>query len=190
MNDIVREIDEALAGGGPIAREKVVSWIDSVSDLPTLAKLYRLTGEHYHRIQPDLGQDAECAAVQRYLLECVRQDVKENSGIEDRWQAAQTLHRWFCHLGDMEGTSLVLGEAARAITELFLQEEDVRDAIETGFLEHALEMETLRPYFEHWSKDERLRPAWERALEWGKAHPGFLWGMFKELEKFRSNRSD
>ena len=40
-------------------------------------------------------------------------------------------------------------KTARAITDLFLASgEEVREAIEQGFLEHALESEDLRPYFE------------------------------------------
>ena len=46
---------------------------------------------------------------------------------------------------------------ARAVTNLFLTSDGgVRIAIEQGFLEHALETDGLRPYFEHWSKDSRL----------------------------------
>jgi hypothetical protein len=65
-------------------------------------------------------------------------------------------------------------------------DDEVRNAIEAGFLEHALETEALRPYFEHWSTGERLCPAWTRAIEWGKAHPDFTWGMLKQLRDIRS----
>ena len=43
------EIDAAPSGDGPIASEQVLSWIDAAadSDLLTLSKLYRLTGEGY-----------------------------------------------------------------------------------------------------------------------------------------------
>jgi len=72
-------------------------------------------------------------------------------------------------------------------TELFLTAgEDVRGAIETGFLEHVLETAALRPYFDHWSSDTRLKEAWERAMEWGKAHPDYTWGLLKQLRKLES----
>ena len=73
---------------------------------------------------------------------------------------------------------------ARLTTDLFLTSgEDIRDAIEMGFLEHALESAGLRPYFEYWSEDPRLCEAWERALEWGKAHPDFSWDQLQELRR-------
>ena len=68
--------------------------------------------------------------------------------------------------------------------KLYLESGDeVRDAIETGFLEHALETAALRPYFEHWASDPHLNLAWNRALEWGKAHPDYMSGLFRRLER-------
>ena len=169
--DYGREIDAALSTQGSIPRDRVLLWIDSAGDLPTFAKLSRLTGEGYHRIKPELGREAECSAVQRYLLECIRQDVTDNEEIESRWEAAATLHFWLRHLLEKGDSSDVITGVAEVITDLFLTNEEVCDAIEMGFLEHALETSALRPYFEHWSRDER-------ALEWGKAHPDYTWDLF------------
>jgi hypothetical protein len=180
VSDLDRDLNAAIAGDGPIPREKVLSWIDAALDLPSLSKVYRLTGESYYRIQPDLGEDATCALIQRYLLECIRQDVTSDERIHSRWDAALTLHLWFHRLVEMEGTADVLRNAARAVTELFLANgDDVRAAIECGFLEHALETSALRPYFDHWSSEPQLRDAWSRALEWGKAHPEFTWELLR-----------
>ena len=186
MAEFHSDIDVALSGSGPIPREKVLSWINAAvdSDLPTLSKLYRLTGEGYYRIQPDLGREQTCALIQRYLLGCVREGVADNEQIEERYEAAESLHVWFRHLLGMEGTSSVLAGAASAVTNLYLESgEDVRDAIETGFLEHALETSALRPYFEHWASDPRLQSAWNRALEWGKAHPDYMARLFQRLQR-------
>ncbi len=173
MTDLDRNIDAALLSKEPISKDQVVRWIDIVEDIPTLSKLYRLTYEAYSRIQPELGQELTCALTQRYLLKCIKENIVDSEEIEDRWESARTLHAWFCQLAEMESTSVVLKNGARAVTELFLSSgEDVRNAIEQGFLEHVLEMESLRPYFENWSSDDRLRETWERAIEWGKAHPG------------------
>jgi hypothetical protein len=180
------DIDAALSSDGTIPRKRVLSWIDSVadSDLSTLSKLYRLTGAGYYRIQPELGREPACALVQRYLLGCIREGVTGNEEIEERYEAAETLHVWFRHLLGMEGTSAVLARAASAITNLYLEStEEVRDAIETGFLEHALETAALRSYFEHWATDPRLQQAWNRALEWGKAHPDYMAGLFQRLQR-------
>ena len=184
MTGPANDIDKALFGDGPIPGRQILAWINSApdSDLLTLSKLYRLTNEGYYRIQPELGRGPTCALIQRYLLGCIRDGVADNDEIQERWEAAQTLHVWFRHLGGMDGTSEVLIAVANAVTSLYLESgEDVRDAIETGFLEHAFETAPLRPYFSHWASDSRLQPPWNRALEWGEAHPGYTAGLFQGL---------
>ena len=106
MVDSSSDIDAALSGGGPIPRARVISWIDAAadSDLSTLSKLYRLTGEGYYRIQPELGRELTCALIQRYLLGCIRDGATENEEIQERYQAAESLHVWFRHLAAMDGT--------------------------------------------------------------------------------------
>jgi len=97
MVEFHSDIDAALSGSGPIARKKILSWIDAAvdSDLPALSKLYRLTGEGYYRIQPELGRDQTCALIQRYLLGCIREGVADNEEMEERYEAAESLHVWF-----------------------------------------------------------------------------------------------
>jgi hypothetical protein len=178
------EIDAAVSSDSALSRSDVEKWIKATTDLPTLAKLYRITGEGYYRIKPELGRELECKAVQSYLLECMRQDVKDNDDIESRYGAAATLHGWLRHLLEMGDCDDVIRTTAGSITDLFLTSgEDIRDAIETGFLEHALESTGLRPYFEYWSEDPRLRKAWERAMEWGKAHPDRSWNQLQEIRR-------
>jgi len=183
MTDLANEIDGALLDEKTIQRDRVVVWIRTAGDdLHLLAKLYQLTGAGYDRIQPELGADDTCTLIQHYLLECVRQDIPDDEAIESRWDAARTLHAWLCHLGEMSGQSAIIERAAKAITELFLNSDgEIRDAIECGFLEHVLEMQSLRPFFEHWSADSRLQPAWNRAMEWAKDHPEHTWSLMRSL---------
>ena len=180
MAEFGAEIDATLSGDGTIPKERVLLWIDAASDsdLPTLAKLYRLTGEGYYRIQPDLGMERTCALIQRYLLECIRQNVTGDDEIESRFGACMSLHLWLRHLAEIGCDAAVVTRVAEAVTKLFLEsEKDVRNAIETGFLEHALETAALRPYFEHWAADPRLQEAWRECLKWGEAHPDYVWNL-------------
>jgi hypothetical protein len=187
MKDFTSEIDAALIAETPIPQESVLQWIEAASDLSTLAKLYRLTGQGYDRIQPELAPELTCSLIQRFLLQCIRENVVGDDEIPSRWEAAQTLHAWFCHLSDMpEDNSSILKQAAKAIAHLYLESDSgVRNCIEQGFLEHALEMVALRPYFADWSSDVRLRDSWERALEWGEAHPNYTWGLLQELKRIQ-----
>jgi hypothetical protein len=185
------EIDVAVASQEALARGDIERWIEATNDLPTLAKLYKITGEGYYRIKPELGRELECKSIQNYLLECIRQDVKDNDEIESRYEAAGTLHGWLRQLLESGDCDEVIRRVAHAVTELFLTSgEEVRNAIETGFLEHALESAGLRPYFEHWSQDSRLRDGWDRALEWGKAHPDFSWNNLQELRRLMENNAE
>jgi hypothetical protein len=109
-----------------------------------------------------------------YLLRCIRENPQNGVALS-RYEAASELEAWFDHLANTEGTSEILQGAVSAVTTLFLTGDDqVRLAIETGFLEHVLEQATMRPLFSHWAYDERLQEAWRQALEWGKAHPNFM----------------
>jgi hypothetical protein len=180
-----RDLDTALESKEPINRATVVAWIDDASDLQTLAKLYRLTGEGYYRIQPELGKEAGCALIVRYLLGCIAENVVIEENIEDdteileRYEAAMMLHGWFRQIVGMNDSVQVLNAAAKSVTDMYLRSsQDVRVAIETGFLEHVLETAALRPYFEYWSRDERLKPAWDRAIKWADAHPDYMAKLF------------
>lgn len=186
MTEFDSDINAALSTDGLIPRKTVLSWIDAAadSDLSTLSKLYRLTNEGYYRIQPELGMEPTCAVIQRYLLGCIRAGVTDTEEIKDRYEAAEALHVWLRHLVGMEGTSSMLTRAASAVTSLYLEgTEDVRLVIETGFLEHALETAAPRPYFENWASDPRLGTAWNRALEWGVAHPDYMSQLFQRLQR-------
>jgi hypothetical protein len=146
-------INAVLSSDGSIPKESALSWIDAAPDSEpsTLSKLYRFTGKVIIRLQLELCREPTCALIQRCLLACIREGVTGNEEIEERFEVAESLYVWFRHLLGMEGTSAVLAGAASAVTNLYLESgEDVRDAIETGFLEHVLETGALRPYFEHW----------------------------------------
>jgi hypothetical protein len=89
--------------------------------------------------------------------------VTENEEIRERYEAAESLHVWFRHLVAIDGTSSVLSSAASAVMNLYLESgQEVRDAIETGFLEHPLETNALLPYFEHWAHGARHVPITRR----------------------------
>ena len=56
MVDVKSQIDAAFSSHDTIPREKVLSWIQSTNSLAELAKLYKLTGEGYSRIEPGSGR--------------------------------------------------------------------------------------------------------------------------------------
>lgn len=179
-----QDIDKALLSTQVIPREKFLFWINSTEDLRTIEKLYRITRDGYYRIQPELGSEPTCGLIQSYHLRCIQENVTGDERISNRWEACGSLHIWLRHLLGMGDSSEILHSTAKAVTELFLAgNQEMRDTIETAFLEHALETEALRPFFEHWASDSRLQEAWSRALAWGKAHPDFSWDLLQQIPR-------
>jgi|SRR5690348_7336283 hypothetical protein len=183
MDELQKIIRAAADSNGPISREQVRKWIRDARDVQTLALLYSLTDKAWHRIDPVLETDETCHLICRYFLDCIRENPQGGIAL-GRYDAARELEGWIDHLSNMEGTEEILGGVTAAVTELFLSaDDDVRRAIETGFLEHVFEQSKLRPLFEHWAGDERLKDAWQRALEWGEAHPDAVKGFRERLSR-------
>src|SRR5215472_14249394 len=163
MDELKAAIRTALQSSDSINRDRVGDWIRAAPDVESLALLYRLTDEAWDRITPILENPDESIALPRQ-------------------EAARELEVWFDHLSNKKNTQKILKDVVAAVTELFLKsEEQVRCAIETGFLEHVLEQTGLRPLFSHWAHDERLRETWQRALAWGEAHPDYMKGLREQL---------
>jgi hypothetical protein len=117
----------------------------------------------------------------RYLLRCIRENP-QNEPEPTRYEAARELEAVFDDVADEANSGSTLAEMSAAVTQAFLDsDQSVRTAIETGFLEHALEQPRLRPLFAHWANDDRLREAWELCLAWGEAHTNFMKGLREQL---------
>ncbi|HKW61596.1 MAG TPA: hypothetical protein VJN89_03540 [Candidatus Acidoferrum sp.] len=187
MDDLKAAIRTALHSNNSINRESVRNWIREASDVETLALLYRLTDDAWSRITPCLEGEETCGLIRRYLVRCILENPDENIALP-RQEAAGELEVWFDHLSAKKDTQKMLKDVVAAVTELFLNGDDeIRSAIETGFLEHVLEQDSLRPWFSHWAEDERLSKTWQRALAWGQAHPDYLKGLRKQLRTLRSH---
>lgn len=120
-------------------------------------------------------------------LRRIREDP-QNSIALPRQVAADGLEGWFDHLANKENAEDILQDDSVAVTELFLTGDDeIRYAIETGFLEHVCEQSRLRGWFYHWADDDRLREACQHALDWGEAHPDYIKGLRDRLRAWQSH---
>src|SRR5262245_11495890 len=138
MGDVHQSIRDALASEGPIRRQIVRRWIQKAATVETDALLYELTDKAWNRIEPKLERRETCALIERYLLGCIREDPRGGQAL-GRYDAAGELELWFDHLAGMDDTQEILQTAVSAITTVFLtSDDDVRRAIEHGFLEHVL----------------------------------------------------
>jgi hypothetical protein len=187
MDELDRSILNALGSDGPIPRQRVRGWIHHSANVQADALLYKLTREAWSRIEPHLETAETCMLIERYLLGCIRENPQDDVALT-RYEAAGELEAWFDQLAHMKDTREILQSAVDAVTTLFLVgDDDVRRAIETGFLEHLFEQTPMRPLFSHWAHDERLQEAWRLALAWGKAHPNFTKSLRAELRAASSD---
>jgi len=163
----------ALRGSGPISREDLRRWMNA--DVETKAIVYVLTDKAWSRIEPELSLSEQCTFMRDYLCECLVAGCSTgetgdyvHSGFEAAWELAA----WLKHLAHIEGTSAIIKGVAAKLGEIYVTAEDsLRNRIETGALEHALEEPLLVTFFSTWRNDEQLSPAFSRALAWAVAHP-------------------
>jgi hypothetical protein len=144
------------------------------------SKLYRLTGEGHYRIEPELGMGPTCALIQRDLLGCVREGITDSDEIQDRFEAAESLHLWFRHPAGIDRTSTILAAAAEGIKKLYLESgEGVRTAKPEFWSMHR-----KRPPFVPISRNgvlirvSRLRG---KRSNGGRPHPDYVAGLFERL---------
>lgn len=107
----------------------------------------------------------------RYFVDCIRADLEGHDKVHSRYGAAGALVGLFEWLvsGNAGGTQAAK-RMATTIEELFRSNNELRNCIETGFLEHVLEVPDAIPYFAHWQHDSDLVDSYRHALTWGNAH--------------------
>jgi hypothetical protein len=184
MNEIDQEIQAASATEGMIDGHRVAHWVDTARSLSTFRLLYELTRDRRADILPALDDQKVCFVIRTFLLECIRLNPRDSDGEWSRYESARVMLAWFYHLHELPTSEsnwapTWLASAAEAVTAAYIAgDEEVRECIETGFLEHALEVDGLQPYFVHWASDPILAPPHARALAYGNAHPYHMRSLF------------
>ena len=187
MHDIDLAIQAALARRGIIDGDLVTRWIDEARSWSTLRLLYELTRDRAADILPRLDDEKVCFVIRTFLLESIRLDPAENDREWSRYESARVMVAWFYHLQELpqsvsNWSTQWLTSAAEAVTSAYVTGDDaVRECLETGILEHVLEVEELHRYIEHWGRDPVLAPAHARALAFRNANPYMYRSLFGVL---------
>lgn len=164
-------IQAAVESSGVIRRKDVLSWLQS-SDLEVLgAAAYVLTcGDTYERIEPSItGEELE-----QFLFPIYERSLREDPNGEfalSRYEAARELIGWFTAVPmdeALEDQSFLLHLKDWMERVYKHGNQDVRDAITCGALEHILEEPRWRGFFADWRDDDELRDAYEHAIEWAE----------------------
>ena len=164
-----RDIRERLTGRDRFSLAEVRRWMAYEGDLDLWAAVYDVLGPGWKLIEPEPDMDETCGFMTRYLLSCIHENVQDDdgdvaSGYEAAWNLAACLKHW---AGKLPETQPVMSKAASKIADAYrTADDDERDRLLNGTLEHALEVPAVRPYFAAWKDDPVLGKPWRLAMEW------------------------
>ena len=166
---VIREIIASAESTKPMDRETLAAWMRS-DDPEVLGVVHALLKDKATRAHLISSVDSE--ALQEFLCRTYTLSFQEDPDGEwaySRYEAALELVAWFLnsggYLADL-GTDF-LCRLRELMSSLYLQGNDeVRQALVNGALEHILEQPGWRPFFAEWSEDPVLAEAYRRALEW------------------------
>ena len=152
-----------------ILRDQVVGWM-AATDLQTRAIVYALTERAWSRIQPPISGAVQCKFMASYLVDCIEKNPEGNDYLHGGFEAAYEFAAWLKHLLARNAYEFIRDAASLLEAAFRRADDDTRNRIETGALEHILEAPLLRPFFAHWQADPALAQSHSCALDWGKAH--------------------
>jgi hypothetical protein len=162
-----------VEANSPIPAKLVEDLLASV-DREDQSDAYDCMANRWKRIQPELEMWYMAPLVLGYLTRSITEPIENadlDSNVFSSYEAARVLLGLLCVWSDRPDFAEFCQELVARINRTFLEgDEAVRDCIETGFLEHALEYPKLRPLFESWKGHPKMCEAHARALEWGLAH--------------------
>jgi len=165
-----QEIEHFFHSKDIIPKEKVLLWMQS-EDLNNLGAVYHLTDKAWERIKPELTMDEQCSFMKKYLLQCLELNQNSSDFVHSGFEAARELASWLKHLKSKDSTDEIIRIVVAELTSMYKRsDEETRNRIETGAIEHIFEDKRLLPYFLSWKNDPELSVAYKECLEWGKAH--------------------
>jgi hypothetical protein len=169
------EIISLIGEDGIIAKEQVLAWMQE-KDLELRGAVYELTSKAWNRIQPEPTMEEQCNFMLQYLLDCIRENNHETEWSHTGFEAAWELASWFKHLNKLPEAEGVIINAAQKLTAMYRAgDDDLKNRIATGALEHIFEVKKLRKYFDEWRSDPELKEEYETCAGWGNAHTKAPW---------------
>lgn len=153
---------------------RLVEKLMSSDDREQQADAYFCLSEHWDRIQPEMEIWFTMPFVFDFLFRCITDPNKSSDLASNTLSLHEAARRLLGILQSWNhrpnGGSIIADLVGRIERTFPSGGTAVRDCIETGFLEHALEHPELRRHFAHWSEHPEMREAHTRAMEWGRAH--------------------
>jgi hypothetical protein len=151
---------------------KLVEDLLASNDREDQSDAYDCMVNRWKRIQPELEMWYTVPLGLGYLIRSITEPMENaalDSNVRSSYEAARELLGLLCLWSEYADFAEFCQDLVARIERTFLAGgETVRDCIEMGFLEHALEYRKLRPLFDSWKDHPEMREA--HALFWGLAH--------------------
>lgn len=153
-----------------VPKSRVLDWMRT-TDLEVRGALYSIItdAERASRIKPPLQFEDYYAFVIEYLEQCIEQGP-EGEWADSRYLAGHQLVAWIIDFWNRKAVPRArIAEIKNRLGDLYKRgDEDVRDAVLNGVLEHLFENRQLANYFKDWESDPVLARAYSDALLWTK----------------------
>lgn len=169
----LRDIEQYRDSGGPIPVHLVKSWMES-TDIDVLGQVADLITypPQWERIEPPLEEEDMEEFLLSYYRRCILEDPKSDLA-DSRYGIGSVILGWFDAVpreAEVADQRFLL-RVKHLLSLLYVGgNQDVRDAIVCGALEHILEDTRWRTFFADWQEDSSLRSGYERALAWAVQH--------------------
>jgi hypothetical protein len=175
MQQAIDAIRSAFGGGDPtnartVVKTEVLEWMKSPS-LEVRGALYSklANAEAAKHVEPPLEFDDYYDFVVPYLEQCIEQNP-DGEWADSRYLAGHQLVAWTVKFwNDEKVPRKKLAEIKRRLADLYKRgDEDVRDAVVNGVLEHLFETRQLATCFNDWKSDPVLGVAYSAARAWSE----------------------
>jgi hypothetical protein len=157
-----------------VPKSRVLEWMRS-PDLEVRGALYSMItdAERAARIKPALQFEDYYAFVLDYLEQCI-EEGPDGEWTDSRYLAGHQLVAWINNFWNNEAVPRArLTEIKHRLANLYKRgDEDVRDAVLNGVLEHLFENRQVANYFSDWERDPALARVYDDALLWRKKKLG------------------
>jgi hypothetical protein len=157
-----------------IAKSRVLEWMRS-PDLEVRGALYSMisNSERASHVKPALEFDDYYGFVLDYLEQCIEHNP-DGEWADSRYLAGHQLVAWIVDFWNNKSVPRTrLAEIKRRLGDLYRRgDEDVRDGVLNGVLEHLFENRQLANYFKDWESDPVLARVYSDALLWTKKNFG------------------
>ncbi len=170
MNKELESGLSALDSNDSVSAEAVRRLIGD-GDLRVRGAAYYFLQRARDRIVPPLSTAEQCSFMLDYLFECLLLDPESDDYLYSGFEAAGELSGWVKRLERVGNNDRLISQIVQRLTQAYIAaDENTRNRIETGAVEHMMESPSMRKYFASWKGDSTLGTAYELCLQWGIDH--------------------